>query len=154
MTFVGIDTNILVYAAGIRRAASDAEKIEASRALLSSFKEGVTVVVSTQTWGELFAVLTRTGMARADARATIGDLRTAISSAPVTIEVFDAALELADTNAFQIWDAIIVQSWEAAGCALLLFEDMQDGSKVGNILIANPLAQKRHPKVSALLRVP
>jgi predicted nucleic acid-binding protein len=82
MTFVGIDTNILVYAARIRRAASDTEKIEASRALLSSFKEGVTVVVSTQTWGELFAVLTRTGMARADASATIGDLRTAISSAP------------------------------------------------------------------------
>jgi predicted nucleic acid-binding protein len=152
--FVGIDTNILVYAAGVRRAANDIKKIEASRALLLSFKEDVTVVVSTQTWGELFAVLTRTGMARADARATIIDLRTAITSAPVTTEVFDAALELADTNAFQIWDAIIVKSCDAAGCTLLLSEDMQDGFKVGNILIANPLAQKRHPKVSALFRVP
>jgi predicted nucleic acid-binding protein len=151
MTFVGVDTNVLAYAAGVSRAAGDAAKINAARTLLTSFKAEVTVTVSTQAWGELFAVLTRTGMGRSQARSIINDLRTGIATAPVATDTFDAALDLAETHGFQIWDAIIVKSCQAAGCTLLLSEDMQDGFKVGSLLIANPLAANRHPKLSAVL---
>jgi predicted nucleic acid-binding protein len=154
MTFVGIDTNILAYAAGVSRAPGDVVKIDAARAILTSFTAGVTVVVSSQAWSELFAVLTRTGMSRIQAREVIEDLRTGIATSPVTTETFDAALDLAEAHGFQIWDAIILKSCQAAGCALLLSEDMQDGFKVGGLLIANPLHEKRHPKLTAVLRVP
>lgn len=154
MTFVGIDTNVLAYAAGVSRAAGDAAKINAARALLASFKADVTVTVSTQAWGELFAVLTRAGMGRSQARSIIDDLRTGIATAPVATDTFDAALELAETHGFQIWDAIILKSCQAAGCTLLLSEDMQDGFKVDGLFIANPLAAKRNPRLSAVLNVP
>ena len=62
MTFVGIDINVLAYPAGVSRAAGDTAKINAARTLPASLKADVTVTVSTQAWGELFAVLTRTGM--------------------------------------------------------------------------------------------
>ena len=47
MTFVGIDINVLAYAAGVSRAAGDTAKINAARTLLTSFKADVTVTVST-----------------------------------------------------------------------------------------------------------
>ncbi|MEN9855006.1 MAG: hypothetical protein RL186_1219 [Pseudomonadota bacterium] len=147
MTCVGLDTNILAYAAGVRRVPDDTSKVQAARRLLESFKPNVTLFASTQTWGELFTVLTRTGMSRSEARAVITKLRTGIATASVSTDVIDSALEFAERNAFQIWDAIILMSCQSVGCTFLLSEDMQDGFKVGDLLIANPLAERTHPKL-------
>jgi predicted nucleic acid-binding protein len=154
MTFVGIDTNILAYAAGVSRVTTDAVKRNAARTVLLSFRPAVTVVASSQTWGEVVAVLTRVGMGRTQLREDIEDFRTGNATSPVTIETFDAALDLAETQSLQIWDAIILKSCLAAGCKLLLSEDLQDGFKVGGLLIANPLHEKPHPELTATLRVP
>lgn len=152
MTLVGVDTNILAYAAGVRRAPGDHVKVTLARSLLASFRPDVQVVVPTQVWGELYAVLTRAGMSRTEARTTILDLQTGTTTAPVTPDIFNEALTLAEQHQFQIWDAIILKSCTAAGCGLLLSEDQQDGLRLGGVLIANPLVEVPHAAVQALRR--
>ncbi len=154
MRCVGLDTNILAYAAGVRRVPADDIKIEATRSMLSNLQTDVRLVVASQSWGELLALLSRAGVARAECREILEELRSGMITAPVTLDVFDAALELFGTHQFQIWDAIIVQACAAAGCGLLLSEDMQDGFKKGGLLIANPLNDHRHPAIDAILQVP
>jgi predicted nucleic acid-binding protein len=37
-----------------------------------------------------------------------------------------------------LWDALIAQAAVAANCSLLLTEDLQDGLRVGDLIIKNP----------------
>ncbi len=41
-------------------------------------------------------------------------------------------------DAFSFWDALIVEAALQADCRVLLSEDMQDGRKIGQLLIRNP----------------
>jgi predicted nucleic acid-binding protein len=64
MRRVAIDTNILAYLAGVERGAHDAEKISRAREVMTQLSGKVWFVIPAQVLGELFNVLTRTGLSR------------------------------------------------------------------------------------------
>ena len=71
MIRVGLDTNILAYLAGVDRGVDDADKIDRARAVMARLGGTVWFVVPTQVLGELFNVLTRTGLSREAAKAIV-----------------------------------------------------------------------------------
>jgi predicted nucleic acid-binding protein len=58
------------------------------------------------------------------------------------VEGTSVALERAITEAehgrLSIWDARLLATVEEAGCTTMLSEDMQDGMRLGNIVVRNP----------------
>jgi predicted nucleic acid-binding protein len=57
----------------------------------------------------------------------------------VTIETHDAALSIARTYGFHVYDALVVASALAADCETLYTEDLQDGQVIEERLtIRNP----------------
>jgi len=72
-------------------------------------------------------------------RAFLVELREGLDILPVTIEVHDAGLRLAERYGFAIYDSFIVAAALAAACDKLWSEDMQDGLMVEDRLrIVNP----------------
>lgn len=55
-----------------------------------------------------------------------------------SVEVLNAALDIAAQTNFQIFDCLIIAAAKVAGCSLLLSEDMHDGQTVGGVRIENP----------------
>ena len=60
---------------------------------------------------------------------------------PVTIDVHEKAVELAQDYGFSFYDALIVAAAMALNCTELLTEDMQDGRVGANLTISNPFAR-------------
>ncbi len=58
--------------------------------------------------------------------------------APLTIEIHDEALRIAERYGYHIYDALILAAVLDAGCDVLYSEDMQDGQKVDSLTIQNP----------------
>ncbi len=121
---IALDTNILAYAEGVSGHAMK----ESAIALIQKLSPAATVL-PVQTLGELFHVLTRkAGRSPADARAAILSWRDTFPAIETSPAVMFAATDLATDHRFGIWDAVIVCAAAAAGCRLLLSEDMQHGS--------------------------
>jgi predicted nucleic acid-binding protein len=57
---------------------------------------------------------------------------------PLTIEIHDAALRIAERYGYHIYDALILAAALDAECDVLYSEDMQDGQKVDSLTIRNP----------------
>lgn len=57
---------------------------------------------------------------------------------PLTTEVHDHGLRLADRFGFRIFDGLILASAIQAGCDTLVSEDMQDGQQIAGVTIRNP----------------
>ena len=57
---------------------------------------------------------------------------------PLTVTVHEAALGLAANNGYNIYDALILSAAVDAGCTVLYSEDMQDGQRIGPLIIRNP----------------
>jgi predicted nucleic acid-binding protein len=63
------------------------------------------------------------------------------SPLPITIEVHEAALKIAEKHGYGIYDALVVAAALEAGCATLYSEDFQDGQTIDRQLtIRNPFA--------------
>lgn len=62
---------------------------------------------------------------------------------PVTFDIHEAGLALAEQHAFSIYDAMIVAAALKAGCDILYSEDMHNGLVVdGRLTIINPFAAR------------
>ncbi len=57
---------------------------------------------------------------------------------PLTLGVHIKAIEIADKNLINIYDANIVAAAELAGCDVLYTEDLSHGQKIGRVSIVNP----------------
>lgn len=147
---VGIDTNLLVYA----EQSDGSEKSRIAAALLRRL-EPDEAVIATQALGELFNVLTRKGgWDRARARDAVIDWQVFAQVAGTDEQTFFDALNLATDHRLQIWDALILAAMAAAGCDLLLSEDMQDGFSWLGLTVANPFALPPNPRLAELLARP
>jgi predicted nucleic acid-binding protein len=60
---------------------------------------------------------------------------------------------LAAKHRFGIWDATILAAAAAAGCRLLLSEDMQAGFTWSGVTVTNPFSSTRHELLAAWLGV-
>ena len=74
-----------------------------------------------------------------ETRAFLSLIRGLLPVHPITVEIHDTGLAMAERHGLSIYDAMIVASALHAGCDRLWTEDMQHGMKIeGRLRIANP----------------
>lgn len=133
-----VDTNVLVYAhdssAGVKRGQAVA--------LLADLWASGHGCVSIQVLQELYVTLTskvKNPISPKSARemiAAYGEWRT---YSPVPRDVL-AAIDIQRAHGISFWDAMILRSAEASGCATLWSEDLQHGRSYGAVRVQNPFA--------------
>ena len=112
------DTNVLVYLLS-----GDSAKADVVERALA---EGGTI--SVQVLDELANVSRRKLQSSwKDTNTFLDLLRGLLSVVPITIEVHDAGLRLAERYRMPVYDAMIASSALHAGCGTLLSEDFQHG---------------------------
>ena len=60
---------------------------------------------------------------------------------PLTLELHEAAVDIARDFGFSIYDALIVAAALRAGCPILYSEDLQHGQGIGQLTIRNPFIE-------------
>lgn len=77
----------------------------------------------------------------------VGDDSRPLAVVPVTIEIRDAGIALAERYTLSVYDAMIAAAALDAGCDRLWSEDMQHGLLIDNALrIANPFRLETEPQ--------
>lgn len=112
------DTNVLLYIAS-----SDRAKAERTEELIAAGG-----VISVQVLNE-FSNVARRKMALpwSETRVFLSILRHLLRVRPLTVEVHELGLDLAERYRLSVYDAMIAASALDAGCGMLWSEDMQDG---------------------------
>jgi predicted nucleic acid-binding protein len=124
------DSNVLLYMASADAAKADrAEKIV-----------GRGGTISVQVLNEVANVLRRKAqLSWPDIHAFLSLLRGLLSVHPITLEIHETGLRLAERYGLSIWDAMIAATALQADCDTLWSEDMQDGLSLdGRLRVINP----------------
>ncbi|MFC3206320.1 PIN domain-containing protein [Aquamicrobium soli] len=126
------DTNVLLYLAS-----GDEEKAGRVERLLA---EGG--AISVQVLSELANVARRKmHLSWSETRAFVTPYRMLLAVVPLTLDVHEAGLEIADRYQLSVYDGMIVAAALAADCGTLLSQDMHHGLVVrGKLTILNPFA--------------
>jgi predicted nucleic acid-binding protein len=144
---LALDTNVLAYAEGVNGAARKKATLE----IVAKLPQEDTLVPA-QVLGELFHVLTRkAGRSPERARDAILGWRDAFSTIETSGPVLLAAIDLAVHHNLGIWDSIVLAGAAAAGCRLLLSEDLHAGFTWGGVTVANPYANQKNDLLAELL---
>jgi len=124
------DTNVLLYIVS-------GDTAKADRAETAVAAGGT---ISVQVLNELANVARRKmQMSWADTHALLNLLRGLLTVHPLTLEIHETGLELAERYGFSTYDAMIAASALHAGCDTLWSEDMQHGLALDEGLrIVNP----------------
>lgn len=128
-----VDTNVLAYLAS-----GDVAKADRAEAVVAAGG-----AINVQVLNELANVARRKmQMSWADTRALLDTLRRLLTVHPLTVEIHETGLSLAERYGFSTYDAMIVAAALHAGCETLLSEDMQHGMTLDEGLrIANPFVE-------------
>jgi predicted nucleic acid-binding protein len=127
------DTNVLIYAV----ARDDPRSARAEELLAAGG------VVSVQILNEFVSVARRKILMPWNEVAEVLDAFRILcpSPLPVTIELHETALAIAEKHGLGIYDALVVAAATESGCATLYSEDFQNGQTFGGSLtIRNPFA--------------
>lgn len=144
---VALDTNILAYAEGVNGASRKRSVLK----LIERLPQADTFL-PVQALGELFHVLVRKARQNpARARKAILGWQDAYPVIETSSEVMLSAADLATDHQLTIWDAVILSAAAAAGCRMLLSEDLQDGFVWRGVSVANPFGHHKDELLSALL---
>jgi predicted nucleic acid-binding protein len=144
---VALDTNILAYADGVNGVPMKETALE----LLQKLPERA-ALLPVQTLGELFNLLVRkAGRPPAKARKAILSWQDTFPLIETSAELMLAAADLATDHQLSIWDSVILSAAPAAGCRLLLSEDLQGGFTWKGVTVTNPFALSKHELLTALL---
>jgi predicted nucleic acid-binding protein len=124
------DTNVLIYVASADRA-----KAERAERLMAG---GGTI--SVQVLAEIANVARRKmHLSWVETRAFLSTIRGLLTVKPITVEVHETGIALAERHNLSIYDAMIAASALHAACDTLWSEDMQDGMVLaGRLRIVNP----------------
>lgn len=128
------DTNVLIYAL----AEGDPRNAQAEELLASGG------VLSVQILNEFVSVARRKIlMSWSDVKEALDAFRVLCPSPlPITIEVHELALKIAERHGYNIYDALVVAAALEAGCRTLYSEDLHDGQTIdGELTIRNPFAR-------------
>ena len=125
-----IDTNVLVYVAS-----GDPVKAERAEKIIA---DGGTI--SVQVLNELANVARRKmRMSWSETHALLSIIRALLPVQPISVEIHETGLALAERYSLSIYDAMIAASALHAECDTLWSEDMHDGMVIQERLrIANP----------------
>lgn len=144
---VALDTNILAYAEGT----NGVEMKEKALDLIQRLPTG-SVVLPAQVLGELFNVLVLKAKKPAtSARTAILTWRDAYQLSETSATVIVNAVDLAADHHLRIWDSVILSATAAAGCRLLLSEELQEGFTWQGVTVTNPFAPTSHALLEGLL---
>jgi predicted nucleic acid-binding protein len=144
---LALDTNILAYAEGI----NDLPRKKLALNIIEKLPKDETFV-PVQVLGELFNVMVRrAGLSLERARAAILSWQDTFPLIEASPAVLIAAADLVLHHQLGIWDSVILAAAAAAGCRLLLSEDLQDGFTWNGVTVVNPFSQTRHELLAALL---
>lgn len=129
------DTNVLLYIAS-----ADAAKADQAETLVAA---GGTI--SVQVLNEITNVARRKmDLSWAETRALLSAIRALLPVQPLTVEVHETGIALAERYGLSTFDAMIVASALHADCDTLWSEDMQDGMSIEKRLrIVNPFRGAR-----------
>ena len=95
--------------------------------------------ISVQALNELANVARRKmRMSWSETNALADPLRGLLTAQPLTVEVHETGLALAERYGFSLYDAMIVASALTAGCDTLWSEDMRGGMVVEGMRILDP----------------
>ena len=124
------DTNVLLYVAS-----GDSVKADRAERLISAGG-----IISVQVLNEIANVARRkTGMSWAETGAFFSLIRALLTVQPLTVDLHETGLALADRCGLSTYDAMIAASALRADCDRLWSEDMQDGLVLdGQLRIVNP----------------
>ncbi|MFZ0633325.1 MAG: PIN domain-containing protein [Acidobacteriaceae bacterium] len=127
---VFFDTSILIYTL-VR---GDQRTAVAEELLIGGGK------ISVQVLNELVAVAQRKlGMSWKEIALALSAIRKFCEPpAPLTIEVHEEALRIAQRYQYHIYDSLVLAAAMKADCRILYSEDMQDGQSIGKLRIRNP----------------
>jgi predicted nucleic acid-binding protein len=128
------DTNVLIYAVAL----DDPRSARAEELLTSGG------TISVQILNEFVSVARRNILMpwRNVMRALDAFRVLCPSPLPITIEMQEAALKIAEQHGYGIYDALVVAAAIEAGCAILYSEVFQDGQTIdGQLTIRNPFAR-------------
>jgi len=129
-----IDTNILVYADD----AFDPRKQQLALDLVVDLRARQEGVLSTQVLQEYFVTATRKLGLESHFALQCFTQFVRFELIQPTLAMLLAAMDLQQNRSLSFWDALIVQTASAARCRVLYSEDMQAGSRIGNVLMVNP----------------
>ena len=131
-----VDTNVFVYMFD-----ADAPKKRAiARELVDGGARRGTLVLSAQVLGEFYVTVTQKlakPLAPADAARAVKNLA-ALPLLPVDAGAVIAAVARSQSDKIAYWDALLVETARAGGCAELLTEDLQDGRDFDGLHVVNP----------------
>jgi predicted nucleic acid-binding protein len=124
------DTNVIVY-----MASGDTAKADRAEAAVAAGG-----AISVQVLNELTNVARRKmQMSWTETHAFVNTLRALLTVHPLTVEIHETGLKLAERYGISIYDAMIAASALHAGCDTLWSEDMQHGMAIAEGLrIVNP----------------
>lgn len=136
MTTVFVDSNIVVYSMD----RLSPEKRGSAQAWLRHLGHSDLIVMSPQVLNEAYAVLTlkhRLDPVADGVRSMLVRFERWVT-APLDFDTVLAAWALQDRYGIRIWDALLLASANAAGCAHFLTEDLNDGQAYGVVRAINP----------------
>ncbi len=142
MIRIALDSNVLIYGAGIARGPADEAKVVTIERLIKRLSDEGQVFVSTQALGETFNVAVKAGLTRIEAQKVIAQYVVLFTPIAPNLGDFQSSVELAARHQLQIWDSLILSSASSIGCTWLLSEDMQDGFTWRGVTILNPLGER------------
>ena len=77
-----------------------------------------------------------------DIREVLSTVRELCVTRPVTAEIHDRGLDVAERYGFSLYDSMIVAAAQSAGCKTLYTEDLQHRQVIdGNLTVRNPFLQ-------------
>ena len=130
---VFFDTNVLIYAVS----KDDSRCAQAEEVLASGG------VLSVQVLNEFVSVARRKMlMSWSDVKEALAAIRVLCPAPlPITVEMHEGALRIAEKHGYGLYDALIVVAALGSGCTILYSEDFQDGHRIdGQLTIRNPFA--------------
>ena len=125
------DTNVLIYAV----VENDPRTARAEQLLASGG------TLSVQILNEFVSVARRKlSMSWNEVREALDAFRILCPTPlPITTEVHDSALKIAEQHSYHIYDALVIAAALDAGCATLYSEDLHHGQSIsGQLTIQNP----------------
>jgi len=124
------DTNVLLYLLSADTKAEKAETLLAAGG-----------VVSVQVLNEFASVASRKSkMTWPAIRETLATIRAGCEVIPLTAEIHEGGLAIAEKYGFSFYDCLILAAAVEAKCRTVYSEDMQNGQVVQGVTIRNPFA--------------
>ncbi len=136
-----VDTNILLYAI------SPAPEESAKRDIALHILRGTDLCLSVQVLQEFFVQATRRsriGRLTHDEAASLVSSWQRFPVLDLTMRIVEHAIATSQRFQVSYWDAAIIAAARAAGCTIILTEDLQHGQTFDGVRVMNPFLASRN----------